>query len=276
MDNEVGLIMERLRKQGLDGNTVVIFVADNGRCNLRGKGYLHETGIHIPMIVWAPGLVNPGTVVDELVSTTDISATILKLAGAEIPDYMTAKPFLGVDKPEYRTYVRSARDIWDEIDECSRSVTTKKHKYIRNHMPEVPWETDQAYLDLNRPALHVMRRLKKEGKLSDVEMTFFHDKKPAEELYDLQNDPDELVNLAGRPEYADVVKEMRALESKWQAENRDRGLEDLGKRRPEEGLAAETARAGVKKHEPELWKRLEAGELMKTQAWMNKYKRKKK
>lgn len=271
MDNEVGLIMEDIKKKGLEKNTIVIFIADNGRCNLRGKGYLQESGIHVPMIVWAPGYLKPGTVVDELVTTTDISATVLKLANAHLPDYLTGKPILGVDKPEYREYVRSARDIWDEIDECSRSITTKKFKYIRNYMPEVPWATDQAYLEINRPALHVMRRLKAEGNLSEAEMTFFHDNKPYEELYDLENDPDELNNLAENPEYAKVLKEMRARESEWQRENRDYGLEDLGNRFPEIGLAAEVAREGIKKHEPELWARLEKGELMETQAWMRKY-----
>ncbi len=271
MDNEVGLLMKNLRDQGLADNTVVIFIADNGRCNLRGKGYLQEPGIHVPMIIWAPGRVKAGTVVEDLVCTTDISATVLKVANAEIPDYMTSKPLMGVEDVQYRQYVRSARDIWDEIDECSRSVTTRRFKYIKNHMPEVPWATNQAYLELNRPALHVMRRLKKQGKLTDAEMTFFRDKKPVEELYDLDTDADELNNLATDPGYADVLARMRALENQWQTNNDDFGLEDLGARKPEVGLAAELARAGVKANEPELWDRLEGGELMETHQWMGKY-----
>ncbi len=274
MDNEVGLLMRNLKDQGLADNTIVIFIADNGRCNLRGKGYLQEPGIHVPMIIWAPGRIEPGTIVDDLVCTTDISATVLKLAGAKIPDYMTAKPLMGVDKVQYRQYVRSARDIWDEIDECSRSVTTKRFKYIENHMLEVPWATDQAYLEINRPALHVMRRLKKQGKLTEAEMTFFKDEKPAEELYDLEKDPDELNNLALDPEYAPVLVKMRALELQWQSENSDLGLADLGTRKPQVGLGAEVARAGIKANEPELWARLEAGELMETHAWMKRYGKK--
>ncbi|MDC0302815.1 sulfatase-like hydrolase/transferase, partial [bacterium] len=82
--------------------TVVIFIADNGRCNLRGKGYLQEPGIHVPMIIWAPGIAEPGKVVEDLVSTIDISATVLQLAGAKRPDYMTAKPVLGTEEVEYR------------------------------------------------------------------------------------------------------------------------------------------------------------------------------
>jgi arylsulfatase A-like enzyme len=139
-------------------------------------------------------------------------------------------------------------------------------------MPEVPWATDQAYLEINRPALHVMRRLKQEGRLSTRELTFFADQKPVEELYDLGKDPEELNNLAKNPEYAPVLRTMRAHEAQWQMENHDLGLADLGRRKPEKWLAAERARAGIKKNEPELWKRLEAGELMETQTWMKKYK----
>lgn len=273
MDNEVGLLMADLKKQGLEKNTVVIFIADNGRCNLRGKGYLQEPGIHVPMIIWAPGIAEPGKVVEELVSTIDISATILKLAGAKHPAYMTARPVLGAEKIEYRDSIRSARDIWDEINECSRSITTAKYKYIKNHMPEVPWATDQAYLEINRPALHVMRRQKKEGTLSVNELIFFADKKPEEELYDLENDPDELNNLADHPDYLEVLREMRMKELQWISKNRDRGLEDFSTRKPETGLGAERARAGIKANEPELWERLEKGELMKTQQWMKKYKK---
>lgn len=271
MDNEVGMILKRVKDEGLENNTVVIFIADNGRCNLRGKGYLHESGIHVPMIVWAPGRVEPGSVIDEMVMTTDISASVLKLAGAELPDYLTGRPILGVENPEYRQYVRSARDIWDEIDECSRSVTTKKFTYIKNHMPEVPWLTSQAYLEINRPAQHVMRRLKAEGKLTANELTFMADSKPEEELYDLTKDPDQLENLASNPEYESVLQEMRGMEADWQSTHADQGLADLGNRHPEIGLAAERAVEGVKEHAPELWDRLESGELMETHAWMNKY-----
>lgn len=85
-------------------------------------------------------------------------------------------------------------------------------------------------------------------------------------------DPEELNNLAENSEYASVLKRMRAHEAERQLENYDLGLADFGRRKPEKWLAAERARAGIKKNEPELWKRLEAGELMETQTWMKKYK----
>ncbi len=267
MDAEVGVLMDDLKAQGLADNTIIIFIADNGRCNLRGKGYLHESGVHVPMIVWAPGLIEAGTVVEELVTTTDISRTVLELAGAHQPDYLTGQSFLRVAESPNHEYVRTARDIWDEIDECSRGITTKEFSYIRNYMPEVPWATDQAYLEINRPALHVMRRLKEQRELTHAGMTFFADRKPVEELYDLRNDPDQMVNLADDSRYRDALHDMRNRERQWQAENRDFGLMDLGRRSPDQGMGAQLVREGVKQQAPELWERLESGELMATQAW---------
>ncbi len=267
MDDEVGQILKRVDEMGIATNTYVVFIADNGRCNLRGKGYLQDTGIHVPMIVRGPG-IQAGTVVEDLVCMTDITATILALAGAELPDYLDGHPVFGIANPQYREYVRSARDIWDEIDECSRSITTRRFAYIKNHMPEVPWDAHQAYLDLNRPAIHVMRRLKAEGKLSADQLVFMAESKPPEELYDLEKDPFQMNNLAGNPEYAEVLEKMRGLEAQWQSGHPDMGLADLGKRIPEmtRAWAAQTE-TGVKEQAPELWARLEAGELMETHQW---------
>lgn len=265
MDDEVGQIVQKVKDEGIANNTIIIFIGDNGRCNLRGKGYLQDSGIHIPMIVWGPGFIKPGTVIDDLVCSTDITASILKLAGAEMPDYLDGNPVFGVKNPIYREYVRSARDIWDEVDECSRSIVTKKFAYIKNHMPEVPWDAHQAYLDLNRPAIHVMRRLKAEGKLTAAQLAYMADSKPDEELYDLEKDPNQLNNLAKNPEYAETLKHMRSREEQWQSEYRDMGLADLGKRVPEMTQAwSDQTEAGVRKRAPELWERLEAGELMET------------
>jgi hypothetical protein len=75
------------------------------------------------------------------------------------------------------------------------------------------------------------------------------------------------------PNFAAVLREMRMKELQWISQNRDRGLEDFDMRKPEVGLGAERARAGIKANEPILWERLEKGELMKTQEWMKKHKK---
>jgi len=266
----------------MDQNTVVVFIGDNGRCNVRGKGYLHASGVHVPMIVWAPGRVAPGTVVDGLVNTSDISATVLALAGVDLPDYMRARPLLhrdgtpGIDSAAFRPYVRSSRDVWDEIDDCSRSITTERFKYIRNAHPERPWDQGHAYQELNRPALHVMRRLKRMGLLPEAQQVFVSERKPREELYDLVLDPYERTNLADDPVFTVVLEAMRGIEDHHRAAHRDFGLDDLGHRTPAAGLAGELARDAIRAGSPDLWARLAGGELMKSQALMKRYRRPKK
>lgn len=209
MDSEVGLLIDDLKKKGLYENTVIIFIGDNGRCNVRGKGYLFDPGLHIPLIVHWPAGIKPGQVRDEVVSTTDITATILDLAGADVPEYMTGQSFLKKDFS--RDFAFSARDLWDEIMEKSRSLSSGQWKYIRNDMPWVPYDARQAYLEFYRPAVHVMRRLKYEGKLNADQMLFFEKMKPEEQLFDLKNDPHELNNLAENAEFQDKINELRAL-----------------------------------------------------------------
>lgn len=207
IDNEVGLLIQDLKKKRMYENTVIIFIGDNGRCNIRGKGYLHDPGLHIPLIVNWPDGIKPGQVKDDIISTTDITATILDIAGAEMPDYLTGKSFMQNDF--YNEYVFSARDLWDEVMEKSRSLSTKQFKYIRNDNPELPWDAHQAYLEFYRPAVHVMRKLMWEGKLEGYEKIFFADTKPKEELYYLTKDPYELNNLAGDNDFQDILTDMR-------------------------------------------------------------------
>ena len=208
MDNEVGLIFKELEDKGMAENTVVIFIGDNGRCNIRGKGYLHDSGLRIPLIVYYPEQFKGGEIRKDVVSATDITASILEFAHIEIPEFMTGQPMF--NKKFNREYVYGARDLWDEIKENSRAITSGDWKYIRNDKPEIPFDTHQAYLEFYRPAVHIMRKLKKEGKLTKEQAFFFEDSKPAEELYDLKNDPNELVNLALDSKYAEELGNMRA------------------------------------------------------------------
>ena len=98
MDAQFGMVMDRLEEKGLLDNTIVIFIADNGRAELRAKGFMYEDGTKIPMIVWAKGVKH--AVVDDLVSELDIPATILKLAGVDIPDYYQGKPLDVFNAPD--------------------------------------------------------------------------------------------------------------------------------------------------------------------------------
>lgn len=207
LDNEVGLIFKELEAKGLAENTIVIFIGDNGRCNIKGKGYLEDPGLRIPFIIHYPAKYTGAHVSKEIVSSVDITATILDLAGVNVPSFMTGKSIL--KKGFKNDYVYAARDLWDEILEKSRAITSDKWKYIRNDKPEIPYDAHQAYLEFYRPAVHIMRKLNEEGKLNAAQKLFFAASKPLEELYDLEKDPEEIHNLAFDSNYSGILKKLR-------------------------------------------------------------------
>ena len=225
MDNEVGLILDDLEQKGLKENTIVVFIGDNGRCNMRGKGYLYDPGLRLPLIVNWPAHMTGGKVDERLVSSIDVAASILDFAGIELPTYMTAKPLLNNAEPG-REYVYSARDLWDEVLEQSRAISTKEFRYIKNNIVDQPLDAKQAYLEFYRPAVHTMRTLNENGELNELQSKFFS-KKESEELYDLINDPYETNNLANDPKYAKELAKMKSYYTDWQENNKDYGLEEM-------------------------------------------------
>lgn len=256
MDYEVGKILEELERKNLIDNTIIFFIADNGRCEVRGKGYLYEPGVRIPMIVWGKGIHS--NEVDEIVSTLDISATILGLAGAELPAHIMGEQ-LFEKKTTPREYFYAARDDWDEIKECMRAVYTKEYAYIKNYMPHFPWDQHQVYLDFHRPAIHIMRMLRAENKLNSNTSIFMSEHKPQEELYDMKNDPYQLKNLAYDSVYRNILQDMRNKMNEWQNRYKDNGLEDIHRRKSVGERV--TMRDWVKKHYPKEWQKLLKGEI---------------
>ena len=222
MDRQVGEILTRLDKERLVDNTVVIFIGDNGRCHLRGKCWLYEGGLHIPLIVRRPNEPAPGTVCDDLVSTIDISATILSLAGVELPAHLDGRPFIG-SEPQTRTHIFAARDLIDEVLDHIRCVRTKQFKYIRNYTPENGYR-ECLYVQKHRPMHQVIQDLHAQGRLTGPQRLLVAKRKPDEELYDLQEDPHEIRNLAYDPEHQDTLHRLRALLDEWVTETNDAGL----------------------------------------------------
>ena len=259
MDAELGRIIDELRDSGRLDNTVVIFIADNGRADLRAKGWMYNDGTRIPMIVRAPGLEHQ--VVDDLVSELDIPATILSLAGVEIPKYYEGKvleAFSG--KKAARSWTYHARDTWDEVQECIRAVIDDRYIYVRNYIPQLPYLAYHCYTLCYRPAWHVMKKLKEEGKLTPEQLLFFADSKPVEELYDWRADDFCLKNLASNPAYLSVLNTMRQRMDDWQAANRDAGIEDhLTRPLPEDRARHRRSPYFPERFRPEEWSEIENG-----------------
>ena len=223
LDQKIGQVLKKLEADGLAENTIVFYFGDHGRAHVRGKQWLYDGGIHIPLVIRWPGQIEAGGVRDELVSAIDFAPTCLKLTGANPPKHMQGRVFLGPDRGKPRDYVFAARDRCDETVDRIRCVRDKQYKYIRNFMPERPYTQKNAYKERAYPMLKVMKDLHAEGKLTPVQQLFMAERRPEEELYDIQADPWEVKNLAASPGHRDVLKRMRGILEAWIRQTGDKG-----------------------------------------------------
>jgi len=222
LDTQIGVALTWLEKEGLADNTIVMYFGDHGRPHVRGKQWLYEGGIRIPMIVRWPGHIEPGTVVDDLVSSVDFAPTFLSLAGITPPEHLQGHPFLGPEK-ETRACVFAARDRCDETVDRIRCVRSRRYKYIRNYYPNRPYTQFNAYKKLQYPVLTLMQILHRQGRLTPEQSLFMASTRPREELYDLEHDPFEVHNVASDAEYASVLKDHSNKLDEWIKATKDQG-----------------------------------------------------
>lgn len=224
-DHEVGELIARLKKEQILDETYIFLITDHGISHARGKQFCYQEGMHIPLIVNGPGL-EAGTVRDDVVVHIDMAASSMAMASIEIPDYLQSRDLFAEDY-EPRDYVVSARDRCDETVDRIRGVTNGRFKYIRNFYPERPYLSPNAYKD-GKEILIRLKELEAAGKLNQHQMLQMADTRPPEELYDMQNDPWELKNLAGDPYYSDMLDRMRGNLHEWIEETGDLGAKPEG------------------------------------------------
>ena len=222
LDDNVGAVIQRLKEDDLLDNTIIIFFGDNGRPHFRGKQWLYDPGIHVPMIIRFPDKRQAGTINDNLISAIDIAPTSLALAGLPVPEYMQGQVFFG-PKSKKRDFIVAARDRCDETVDRIRCVRTKQYKYIRNFYPERSYAQLNRYKEASYPVLRLMRHLHAMEKLPAEQSKWFADTRPEEELYDVSQDPFEMKNLAENPQYSDILKKMRNNLKNWIKETNDQG-----------------------------------------------------
>lgn len=221
VDLQIGQIRERLEREGVLDNTVIMFITDHGVSHARGKQFLYDEGTHIPFIVRGPAIAR-GQVRPDLVEHIDLAATSLALAGIAKPAAMQACDVLAADY-QPRDAVFCGRDRADETVDHLRSVRTDRWLYLRNHLPQRPHLQPNRYKDGKRCYL-ALREAEKAGQLTDLQRALLlSPTRPAEELYDYRTDPFQVVNLAGDPAYATIVADLRARLARWEVESDDQG-----------------------------------------------------
>ncbi|ENH66300.1 N-sulfoglucosamine sulfohydrolase [Fusarium oxysporum f. sp. cubense race 1] len=231
MDQGVGMVLRALERNGLADDTLVLFLSDNGPPFVNSKTTLFEAGVRLPFLMRAPGFIIPGNANPNLVSYVDILPTFLDWAGhSNMPSQAGFVQRKGRSILSIAGCSRS-QPGWDRVFGShtfheitnywpTRFMRNRRFKYRRN----ICWKLDFLFaMDLYASRSWEGMRNASGDKEPMIGPRRLRDYicRPPEELFDLENDPREVANLAGNPEYAEILKSMRdALES-WQKSTGD-------------------------------------------------------
>ncbi|MCQ0111049.1 Arylsulfatase A [Zhouia amylolytica] len=223
LDSLVGSVVNDLAQDGLLENTFIFYYGDHGGVLPGSKGYLYETGLHVPMVVYVPekyqhlAPANHGSSIDGFVNFIDLAPTVLNLAGISIPEQIDGKPFMGdgVNLTELNTRDESFgyADRFDEKYDLVRSYRKGRFKYIRSYQP---FNYDGLFNEYRyrQLAYQEWKQRYEEGTLNLAQAAFF-ESRPAELLFDLESDPYETKNLANDSAYQDTLLTLRKGLKKW-------------------------------------------------------------
>ena len=245
LDRQIAARLAELAEDGLADDTIVFFYGDNGGVTPRSKRFLHASGTRVPLLVHVPprwrhlAPADPGTRLADPVGFADFGATVLAIAGVPRPEAMQGRPFAGVDRAP-RASVYCTRDRMDERYDMMRSVMDRRWLYIRNFRPDLPAVQPLAYMFRGR-GYQSWDRLAREGRLTGAAARSYGPR-PPEELYDLDADPDNVVDLAADPALRGELERLRAMLVDRAVEIVDNGFLPEGS--PLEGYAESRAGAG--------------------------------
>jgi arylsulfatase A-like enzyme len=221
-----------LEKAGELDNTIIIMTGDHGMPFPRCKSNLYEMGVHVPLVIRWGDKIRSGRRVTDFVSFIDFAPTFLEAAGLKTPQSMTGRSLLPLLKSSKSGQIEKVRDhvIFgkerhvpaQEIPEMGgypcRGLRNRRFLYIRNFAPDrwpagVPEGATHpigrfADCDDGPTKAFLMENRNYQDYKTFFELSFA--KRPAEELYDLDKDPDQLNNIANDPSYEQIKEEMSA------------------------------------------------------------------
>lgn len=228
LDVGVGMMIDAM-KRNTKRETIVIFTTDHGAQFIRGKTTCYEGGLRVSLIIHAPGRVDQGLVRKELTSHVDLLPTLVDILGFEPVEHRPGRSVLplaqGKQDVPWREHVvgqwTGSPDAWFP----TRSIRDRRYKLIVNYLSgERPNENMLKYTDSTNSRWETALDAQDHAALSPELAAALKrgENPPAEELYDLQQDPTELYNLAGQPELAAVQAKLREALVAWQEKYDDR------------------------------------------------------
>ncbi|WBU63906.1 sulfatase-like hydrolase/transferase [Paracoccus aerodenitrificans] len=212
MDRYMGERLHELEEDGLLDDTIILYYSDHGSPLPRSKRFCYDEGLRVPLIARIPAKwqhLSPhqaGSRVASPVSLIDLFPTIAALVGTGVPDSVQGQPFLGASV-QPRNFAFSGRNRMDERNDMVRTLRSARFRYIRNYDPHRIWGQHYAFAWEGAGYQDYERRYLA-GTLSPEQKRFWQTK-PAEELYNLADDPDEVHNLADDPAHAEMLIAMR-------------------------------------------------------------------
>ncbi len=236
-DREVGELLELLEAEHRLENTLVVITGDNGWPFPRAKANLYDAGTRQPLAVRWPARVNGGRTLDDFINLVDLAPTFLEAAGLEPLPEMTGRSFLGLltgrNKPgeRTRTFVereRHANVRKGDLSYPARAIRTREYLYIRNFRPD-RWPAGDPEMHFSvgpygdcdgSPTKDLILELAGEEKYASYYGLCFA-KRPAEELYDLVRDPEQMTNVAAKPDYAGAKEKQREELDEWMRKTGD-------------------------------------------------------
>ena len=232
LDTEVGQLLDQLAADGLADDTIVFFWGDHGEGIPHGKRSLTEHGLRVPLLVHVPERFSaratlpdgqePRGRTDRLVSLMDLGPTVLQLAGIAIPNGMEGRPFLG-PLAAARDVVIAARDRMDSAPGFGRSVRDQRFRYVRNFLPWIDGDDLPPYAD-GVAITGELRTARKAGALPPGASWFARTSRPADELYDITADADELDSVAHDTRHGADLERLRGTLRRWMRETKDTGI----------------------------------------------------
>lgn len=228
IDYYLGELQAELKRQGIADNTIIIFMADNGRPFPGSKTRVYDTGMRSPFVIhWPAGIKKTNATCESLVSSIDLAPTLLQLAetkpSATIQGVSFAK-LLQNPQAAFRQYVFSEHN-WHDYSAYERAVRTKDYLYLINKRPQY---TNEGPIDANQsPSALALRSARQSGTLSTIQNDVFMTPRPEEEFFDCRTDPIQETNLISDPAYKGQVARLRNILEKWQEKTGDTVPETL-------------------------------------------------